>query len=134
MMKRANPLHRLLLPLGLAAALTFPVTARAWWNADWTSRKKITIDTGASGVPIAEAIGTTPVLVRLHDGNFPFTAAKSDGSDLRFIAGDDKTPLAFHIEKFDSLLNEAFMWVNVPDLKPGAQTTFCFYYDNAGAT
>src|SRR5476649_2618997 len=134
MMKRANPLHRLLVLLGLAAALTFPATARAWWNTDWSSRKKITIDTSASGVPIAEAIGTAPVLVRLHDGNFPFTAAKSDGSDLRFIAGDDKTPLAFHIEKFDSLLNEAFVWVKVPDLKPGAQTTLWLYYGNGGAT
>ena len=133
MMTRANPLHRFLVLLSLAAALTFPVTAHAWWNADWTSRKKITIDTGATGVPIAGDIGTAPVLVRLHDGNFPFTAAKSDGSDLRFIAGDDKTPLAFHIEKFDSLLNEAFIWVKVPELKPGAQMTFWLYYGNGGA-
>ena len=134
MTKRANPPPRFLLLLGLAAALTFPATACAWWNADWSSRKKITIDTGASGVPIADAIGSTPVLVRLHDGNFPFTAAKSDGSDLRFVAGDDKTPLAFHIEKFDSLLNEAFVWVRVPDIKPGAQTMLWLYYGNGGAT
>jgi biopolymer transport protein ExbB len=135
-MKRATSPFRNFLLLGLTAALLSAVPAHAWWNADWSSRKKITIDTGATGVPITDAIGTTPVLVRLHDGNFPFTAAKSDGSDLRFIAADDKTPLAFHLEKFDSLLNEAFVWVKIPDLKPGAQTTFWLYYGNgtAGAT
>ena len=131
-MKRANPTHRFFLLLGLAAALTLPSTARAWWNSDWTIRKRITLDTGASGVPITEPIGTTPVLVRLHDANFQFALAKSDGSDLRFIAADDKTPLAFHIEKFDSLLNEAFVWVNVPELKPGVQTSFWLYYGNGG--
>ena len=46
-------------------------------------------------------------------------SARDDGSDIRFVAGDDKTPLTFHIEKYDSLLGEAFVWVKVPDLKPG---------------
>ena len=96
-------------------------------------RKMITIDTTASGKPITDSIGSTPVLIRLHDGDFRFNYAKPDGSDLRFIAADDKTPLAFHIEKFDSLLlNEAFVWVNVPDLKPGTKTSFWLYYGNGG--
>ncbi len=132
MMPRANPTHRLALLLGLAAALSFPASARAWWNADWPLRKKITIDTAATGAAIADPIGSAPVLVRLHDGNFPFTAAKPDGADLRFIAADDKTPLAFHLEKFDPLLDEAFVWVKVPDLKPGAQASFWLYYGNTG--
>src|ERR1019366_1064544 len=134
MIQRTPSTYRLLLLLGLTAALTFPATAHAWWNADWPMRKKITIDTTATGVAIAEPIGTAPVLVRLHDGNFQFTAAKPDGADLRFIAADDQTPLAFHIEKFDSLLNEAFVWVKIPDLKPGTQTSFWLYYGNTGKT
>ncbi len=109
-----------------------PTPAHAWWNGDWTIRKKVTIDTGASGVSLTEAPGTTAVLVRLFDGNFQFAAAKEDGSDLRFVAADDKTLLPFHIEKFDALLNEAFVWVNVPDMKPGAQQTIWLYYGNAG--
>ncbi len=105
----------------------------AWWDGDWVLRKMITIDTTSSGKPITDSIGSTPVLIRLHDGNFRFNYAKPDGSDLRFIAADDKTPLAFHIERFDSLLlNEAFVWVNVPDLKPGTKTSFWLYYGNGG--
>ncbi len=107
-------------------------TARAWWNSDWTIRKKITVDTGAEGGAISGPIGTGAVLVRLHDGNFQFASAKEDGADIRFVAADDKTPLAYHVEKYDSLLNEAFVWVKVPDLKPDAQTTFWLYYGNQG--
>src|SRR5580704_18172613 len=98
-----------------AVAALWPAPAAAWWNDQWTLRKKITIDTGASGASITEPIGTTPILVRLHVGNFRFGSAKEDGGDLRFVASDDKTPLKFHVEKFDSLLGEALVWVSVPD-------------------
>ena len=104
--------------------------AQAWWNHDWTIRKKITVDTSSTGGAITDPIGTTQVLIRLAD--FDFGAAKDDGSDIRLIAEDDKTPLAFHIEKYDSLLGVAFVWVKVPDLKPGAQTNLWLYYGNLG--
>jgi biopolymer transport protein ExbB len=121
-----------ILALALAAAWLGSGTAKAWWDGDWPLRKLITIDTTATGTPITDPIGSSPILIRLHDGDFRFAYAKPDGTDLRFIAADDRTPLAFHIEKFDSLLNEAFVWVNVPGLKPGTKTTFWLYYGNAG--
>ena len=65
-------------------AVLWPGPAAAWWNDQWSLRKKITIDTGASGAGVSDAIGTTPILVRLHVGNFRFGAAKEDGGDLRF--------------------------------------------------
>src|SRR6201996_2668953 len=110
-----------------------PSKAKAWWNDDWSLRKKITLDASATGANITDPIGTAPVLVRLHTGNFRFTAAKDDGSDLRFVAGDDKTPLKYHIEKFDSLLGEALVWVAVPNLQPGAKTDIWLYTGNKKA-
>jgi biopolymer transport protein ExbB len=104
-----------------------------WWDSNWTIRKRIEIDTTTAGAPIADPIGTVPILLRLHDGNFRFADAKEDGSDIRFVASDDKTQLAYHIEKYDGLLNEAFVWVKVPDLKPGAKATFWLYYGNPKA-
>lgn len=106
----------------------------SWWNKDWTIRKKIDIDTSTAGAPIAEPIGTTAILIRLHDGNFRFAEAKEDGSDIRFVAEDEKTVLPYHIEKYDGLLNEAFVWVKLPDLKAGNKTTFWLYYGNAGSS
>jgi biopolymer transport protein ExbB len=117
------------------AALLFMAAApaQAWWNKEWTLRKKITVDTSAEGGAISGPIGTGAVLLRLHDGNFQFAAAKDDGSDIRFVAGDDKVELPYHIEKYDALLNEAFVWVKVPDIKPDGQTEFWLYYGNTAA-
>lgn len=121
-----------MLVLALFAAL-WPGPAAAWWNDQWTLRKKVTIDTGASGAAVSDAIGTTPILIRLHVGNFRFGAAKEDGGDLRFVAADDKTPLKHHVEKYDSLLGEALVWVSVPDLKPGTKNDIWLYYGNPKA-
>jgi biopolymer transport protein ExbB len=107
--------------------------AKAWWNDDWSMHKKITIDASATGANITDPIGTTPVLIRLHAGNMRFEGAKDDGADLRFIAGDDKTPLKYHIEKYDSLLAEALIWVAVPDLQPGAKSEIWLYWGNKKA-
>ena len=90
-------LLRSLLCWGLAL-LAFPGAARAWWNADWTLRRKITLDTTSSGAGVTDPIGAAVVLIRLHEGNFSFNGAKDDGSDLRFVAEDDKTLLTYHIE------------------------------------
>jgi biopolymer transport protein ExbB len=129
-MKAATPFLLRVLPLSLLVIFAWSSHAQAWWNNDWTLRKKITIDTGATGVAISDPIGTTAVLVRLSD--FDFGAAKDDGSDIRIIAGDDKTQLPFHIEKYDSLLGAAYIWVKVNNLKPGVQTTIWLYYGNLG--
>jgi biopolymer transport protein ExbB len=128
----ANILTSLLLGLVVVLAL-FPSPAKAWWNDDWQLRKKITIDASASGANITDPIGATPVLIRLHIGNFRFGSAKDDGSDLRFVAGDDKTPLKHHIEKYDSLLGEALVWVAVPNVQAGAKTEIWLYSGNKKA-
>src|SRR5262249_14386236 len=121
-------------PIGLLVSLVLvPGVAHAWWNQDWAARKPLRIDASPAGANIAEPIGPAPVLIRLHAGNFKFDLAKEDGSDLRFIAGDDRTPLPFHFEKYDGLLGEALVWVGVPDLKPGAKNEIWLYYKNAKA-
>jgi biopolymer transport protein ExbB len=110
--------------LAIMAGLT---PGHAWWNKEWTARKPITVDTGKSGTEISEPVGTALVLLRLHQGNFNFGAAKENGSDLRFVAEDDKTVLEHQVEKWDGLMNEAFVWVKVPDIKAGSQAKFWLY-------
>lgn len=105
---------RILLPLLLMLAAS---PAQAWWNGDWTARRAFTINAADSGAGVKAAQANVPVLIRLHMGNFDFLGANPDGSDLRFVAGDDKTPLNFHIEKFDSIAEQALIWVQVPVLE-----------------
>ncbi len=118
----------------MLAGLLMAGLSHAAWNADWKQRVKIGLNTAADGLPIAAAVDSPAVLIRLHTGNFPFAEAKPDGTDLRFIASDDKTPLKFHIEKFDGLNELAFVWVQVPKLAPGAKDAFIWlYYGNPAA-
>jgi biopolymer transport protein ExbB len=121
--------------LSLAAALLLaPGLASAWWNSEWTARTRLQIDASGTGANVTAPVGGTAVLLRLHLGNFRFDAANESGSDLRFIAADDQTPLAHHVEKYDALLGEALVWVRIPDLKPGAKTELWLYHGNPKAT
>jgi biopolymer transport protein ExbB len=131
-MKRSH----LILP---AAAVLLSGYARAadaeagWWNPAWTQRQPMTLDTGTDAAELTDAPGPSTVLVRLSDSNFQFASAREDGSDLRFIAADGKTILPHQIETYDSLLNEAFVWVKLPDLEPAAKETIHLYFGNQDA-
>ena len=110
----------------LAFALcTFSLSSHAWWNEEWSGRKKISLT-----VPAGE-VADAPVLIRLHTGNFDFFSANDNGSDLRLIAGDDKTELKFHFEKWDVGNELALVWVSVPKLLP--QTEIFLYFGNENA-
>jgi biopolymer transport protein ExbB len=127
------PLPRQWTWVSLIVLFLWPAAAHAWWNEEWAARKPVQIEANASGAS-AQPAGPAPVLVRLHVGNFRFELAKEDGSDLRFVAADDKTPLPFHLEKYDHLLGEALVWVALPEQKPGAKTQVWLYFHNPKAS
>lgn len=108
--------------------MLLPAVAHAWWNEDWKQRTVVTLNTSAAGVAVQEALTNVAIPVRLHSGNFDFVDAKADGSDLRVLAGDDKTPLKFWVERFDSVNELAVLWVQVPNLLPGTDKNTIFVY------
>lgn len=115
----------------LASVLLLPMLASA---DDWEHGKKLSFDTTTTGVEIDQDVSVLPVLVRLHSGNFNFSEAKPDGSDLRFFAADNKTPLAYHIEKFDAANELAVVWVKLPKLKAKAKSdSLMVRWGNKGA-
>lgn len=94
----------------------------------WSGSRKINIDPAAAGADLKEELSRFPVLLRLHTGNFAhFLDMKEDGSDLRFFAADDKTPLPYHIEKFDALNELALVWVQAPKLAAKADAIWMKY-------
>ena len=101
-----------------------------WWDAAWSARKSITVDTTSAGANITDVIGGATVLVRLYEANYP-AGAKEDLSDLRFVSADNATLLPFHVEKIDALLGEAYVWVKLPEVKPNAKTAFWMYYGSS---
>jgi biopolymer transport protein ExbB len=119
------------------AALLVPVVAQAasWWNNDWKYRKEISLDLSATGADVAGTPLDVPVLIRLSLANFSyFNDTKPDGSDFRVVAGDDKTPLKFHFEKYDVQNQMALLWVRVPQITGGSKSDKIYaYYGNADA-
>jgi biopolymer transport protein ExbB len=113
----------------IPALLAAPLHAEGWWKPEWTQRQKITIDTSAD-IKLADASGPATVLVRLHSGNFTFTPGGT-GADFRFVSEDGSTVYPHHIEKYDDLLEAAYVWVKLPEVTPGGQTTFHLYSGNA---
>ncbi len=126
-------MQRLLILMLAVLAGLLPAAANAWWQPDWNYRKSIAIDTTTEGAAIAENVGRTPMLVRLHTGNFAFDGVNENGSDIRFVAGDDKTVLNHQIESFDPLMGMALIWVDVSDVAASQRQDIWMYYGNKAA-
>jgi biopolymer transport protein ExbB len=105
--------------LGLSAAFLFSHTTSVakesddeWWNEDWMQRQILTIDSSA----FSGAGGEQTLLLRVADSSI-FASAREDGSDLRVVSSDGETVLPHHLERYDGILGEAFIWVKIPDIK-----------------
>ncbi len=123
-------MKKLLVILSLLMGI-FPLSVLAEWNEEWSQRKKISINAAS----ITQAITQPSVVVRLHSGNFDFTSVNVDGSDLRFIAQDDKTELKYFVEKFDAVNELAIIWVQLPQISSADKDAhFWLYYGNENAT
>jgi biopolymer transport protein ExbB len=119
-MKLASSLASLLILLSMAT--------QARSSEDWTQRTVVTLNTSAAGVAAQETQSNLAVPVRLHSGNFDFASAKPDGSDLWVLAGDNKTPLQFWIERFDGVNELGVVWVLVPSILPGTDKNTIYVY------
>jgi biopolymer transport protein ExbB len=127
-----GPVRMFLLAAGLIPAVAL---AASWWNNDWKYRKEIGFDLSSAGADVAASTQDALVLVRLSLANFSyFNDTKPDGADFRLVAGDDKTPLKFHFEKYDPQSQIALLWVRVPQLTGGSKTDKIYaYYGNPDA-
>lgn len=126
-------MQRLIFTALISLGLMYPAIASAWWQDDWLYRKQISVDTTPQGAAIDQAAGRTPLLVRLHTGNFSFDGVNENGSDIRFVAADDKTVLNHQVESFDPLMGMALIWVDVPQVEGGQRQDIWMYYGNAKA-
>src|ERR1700688_909816 len=127
-----GPARMFLLAAGLIPDLAL---AASWWNNDWKYRKEIGFDMSPPGADVAASTQDALVLVRLSLANFSyFNDTKPDAADFRLVAGDDKTPLKFHFEKYDPQSQIALLWVRVPQLTGGSKTDKIYaYYGNPDA-
>jgi len=118
---------RALLVIMVGVLVSRNVDAQGWLDDDWPSRRAVAIPN-----PSGTELSDFQVLVSLNNGNFDFSSALIDGSDIRVAASDGTTPVPYWIETWDASGQMAGVWVKVP-LLPVAGTTVYFYYGNPAA-
>lgn len=118
----------IVLMMGVISMQSSAWADETWWNEDWQVRKKITFDTTSSGADVQGNLADVPVLVRLHTGNMNFAGAKDDGSDIRFVAADNKTILKHHVESYDGQEEIALVWVKVPKVSGSSNQDYIWMY------
>ena len=97
--------------------------------ADWAYYKVINI-TENTGTDLTNYT----VRIVLNSTNFDFTQANPDGSDIRFLGPDRVTLLNYWIQDWDPAAEQAVIWVKVPLLRGGENTTIYMLYGNPAAT
>ena len=109
---------------------TVPVTvstSSAWYDNAWAHRIPLDI----SNVTGAELVDFQ---VEINLGSsFDFSAANSDGSDIRFTMAGGAELLPYWIESWNAAGSEATVWVKVPSIPDGG-TAIHMYYGNSSAT
>ncbi len=101
-------------------------TGSDWYDAAWTNRKAITINTGQ----VSGTLTNFPMLYSVTDPGLIGTT-QMNGNDILFTASDGVTKLHHEIESFDGATGTLVAWVKVPALEAG--TVIYVYWGNSGA-
>jgi hypothetical protein len=100
----------------------------------WRYSGRLYLNTSPGGADVAGMVTGFPALVRLRSDKFDFNEAKSDGTDIRFTSSSG-APLQFEIERWDSGIKEAEVWVRVDTIRGNNDSQYItMYWGNAGAS
>jgi hypothetical protein len=116
---------------GMCAADEDPINCAAdceWWDIAWTRRMHLDLDNGNG----PEDLVDFPVLVVLDPTMIDYSVIQSGGEDLRFIANDLTTELAYEIESWNSN-GPSYVWVKVPIIRSQTIDRIWMYYGNSAA-
>ncbi len=103
------------------------IIAQDWYDSGWQYRSSVTVTN-----PTGSALADYQVQIILNSGNFDFTRANPDGSDIRVTDNDGTTLIPYWIESTWHTTGDT-LWVKVPVLPEGG-TTLYVYYGNASPT
>ena len=110
--------------------------ADAWYDADWSYRKEITI---AHALVTGESLSDYPFLFSATNDDFRVIAeggdvGQSDGGDMLFTLGDGTTKLSHELDHYDSTSGQVVAWVKIPVLSNSEDTKLYIYYGNVAAS
>ncbi len=99
-----------------------------WYNNNWESRKKITID----GTKIATTTDNFPVLIDITDTSLS-GRAQADGDDILFTDDNGTTKLPHEIELYTSTSGRLVAWVKV-SIASSTNKAIYMYYGNSATS
>ena len=101
----------------------------AWYDADWSYRKKITIHHDQ----VSATLTDFPIMINLSSDTDLALNAQDDGDDIFFILNGEVTKLSHEIETFNGGTGELVAWVKIPSLSSTTDTELYLYYGNISA-
>ena len=136
MKKTLSILFASALVLSFSLMTAGPVAAQSWL-AGWSHRVEIAIDSDK----IDESLVDFPVLLYLStssglgstDVSFIFDELGANRKKIAVTTSDGTTQCYVEIEKWDSVNEQAWLWVGVPNIASGVNTVLYLYYDNSKA-
>ncbi|TET82240.1 MAG: DUF2341 domain-containing protein, partial [Anaerolineales bacterium] len=99
----------------------------AWYDVDWSYRKKITIYASQ----VSADLNYFPVLINQSSDAELAANAQADGGDILFTSANGTTKLDHEIETYVPGTGELVAWVEVPSLSGSVNTVLYMYYGNA---
>jgi hypothetical protein len=99
--------------------------------AAWTNSAQVYINTTADFGDVTGNVYDFPIPVRLNAGNFTFSAANADGSDIRFSRNGEA--LLYEIESWNSAGSAAVVWVKMDTVSGNSLQTFTMHWGNPAA-
>jgi hypothetical protein len=100
---------------------------------EWAFSQLVYMNTTPNGAAISGMVKDFPLLIRLTASDFDFSAAASDGHDIRF-ADKQGRPLAFEIESWHQDSSRAAIWVRLDSIQGNDSNQFFrMYWGNSAA-
>jgi biopolymer transport protein ExbB len=111
-----------------------------WWDPAWGYRVRVSFDDAVLDAQVGafEDLVDIPLAVRIGESGLDPVKILPDAADVRFVAADNKTALAYEIERRVSnggvSAAGALFWVKVPSIRKGDLRNYVWlYYGNPEA-
>lgn len=114
---------------------------KLWWDPAWSHRVRVSFSTAElEQLADFEALIDIPLALRIDDIGLDPALVQLGGGDIRFVASDNVTELAYEIERRPTgggdavIATGTVLWVKVPSIRKGDLRNYVWlYYGNPEA-
>ncbi len=98
-------------------------------SSGWSERIKISINNDDSD----ETLTDFPLLVKLNSSRVDYNKTQNSGQDIRFVDPANPSVVLSHEIEVWNESGDSYVWVKIPQLRPGNNDVIWMYYNNPSA-